>query len=80
MDGVFEAQSQRENLTDVVVRLGHDVTLFASGDSVSSAHTVPCAAMALRLDAYRAADYVTELRQRVYISAVTLGQLASDSL
>ena len=31
-------------LTDELVRLGHDVTLFASGDSVSSADLVPCAA------------------------------------
>jgi glycosyltransferase involved in cell wall biosynthesis len=38
-------------LTDELVRLGHDVTLFASGDSVSSAHLVPCVPMALRLDA-----------------------------
>jgi glycosyltransferase involved in cell wall biosynthesis len=37
-------------LTDELVRLGHDVTLFASGDSVSSANLVPCATMALRLD------------------------------
>jgi glycosyltransferase involved in cell wall biosynthesis len=37
-------------LSDELVRLGHDVTLFASGDSVSSANLVPCAAMALRLD------------------------------
>jgi glycosyltransferase involved in cell wall biosynthesis len=37
-------------LTDELVRLGHEVTLFASGDSVSSATLVPCAAMALRLD------------------------------
>jgi len=37
-------------LTDELVRLGHDVTLFASGDSVSTANLVPCAAMALRLD------------------------------
>ena len=38
-------------LTDELVRLGHDVTLFASGDSVSSAHLVPCVPIALRLDA-----------------------------
>jgi len=38
-------------LTDELVRLGHEVTLFASGDSVSSAHLVPCVPMALRLDA-----------------------------
>jgi glycosyltransferase involved in cell wall biosynthesis len=37
-------------LTDELVRLGHEVTLFASGDSVSSAHLVPCVPMALRLD------------------------------
>jgi glycosyltransferase involved in cell wall biosynthesis len=37
-------------LTDELVRLGHDVTLFASGDSVSRAHLVPCATRALRLD------------------------------
>jgi glycosyltransferase involved in cell wall biosynthesis len=38
-------------LTDELVRLGHQVTLFASGDSVSSANLVPCVPMALRLDA-----------------------------
>jgi glycosyltransferase involved in cell wall biosynthesis len=38
-------------LTDELVRQGHEVTLFASGDSVSSAHLVRCVPMALRLDA-----------------------------
>jgi glycosyltransferase involved in cell wall biosynthesis len=38
-------------LTDELVRLGHDVTLFASGDSVSRANVVPCVPAALRLDA-----------------------------
>jgi glycosyltransferase involved in cell wall biosynthesis len=38
-------------LTEELVRLGHDVTLFASGDSVTSARLVPCAQRALRLDA-----------------------------
>jgi glycosyltransferase involved in cell wall biosynthesis len=38
-------------LTDELVRMGHDVTLFASGDSVSSANLVPCVPTALRLDA-----------------------------
>jgi glycosyltransferase involved in cell wall biosynthesis len=37
-------------VTDELVRLGHEVTLFASGDSVSSAHLVRCVPMALRLD------------------------------
>lgn len=37
-------------LTEELVRLGHDVTLFASGDSVTSAKLVACAPVALRLD------------------------------
>ena len=37
-------------LTDELVQLGHDVTLFASADSVSAARLVSCAQMALRLD------------------------------
>jgi glycosyltransferase involved in cell wall biosynthesis len=36
-------------LTEELVRQGHDVTLFASGDSVTSATLVPCAEQALRL-------------------------------
>jgi glycosyltransferase involved in cell wall biosynthesis len=35
-------------LCDELVRRGHEVTLFASGDSVTSATLVPCAARALR--------------------------------
>jgi glycosyltransferase involved in cell wall biosynthesis len=38
-------------LTDELARLGHDVTLFASGDSVSRANLVRCVPQALRLDA-----------------------------
>lgn len=37
-------------LTEELVRMGHDVTLFASGDSTTSAELVSCAQMALRLD------------------------------
>jgi glycosyltransferase involved in cell wall biosynthesis len=37
-------------LTEELVRQGHDVTLFASGDSVTAARLVPCSAQALRLD------------------------------
>ena len=37
-------------LTDELVRQGHEVTLFASGDSVTSARLVPCSPAALRLD------------------------------
>jgi len=29
-------------LTEELVRLGHDVTLFASGDSITGAELVPC--------------------------------------
>jgi len=36
-------------LTEELVRLGHDVTLFASGDSVTSAHLVPACPESLRL-------------------------------
>lgn len=37
-------------LTEELVRLGHDVTLFASGDSVTNAALVPVCRRALRLD------------------------------
>jgi glycosyltransferase involved in cell wall biosynthesis len=36
-------------LTDELVRLGHEVTLFASADSITAAELVSCASMALRL-------------------------------
>jgi glycosyltransferase involved in cell wall biosynthesis len=38
-------------LTEELVRRGHEVTLFASGDSVTSAELVPCCEEALRLSA-----------------------------
>jgi glycosyltransferase involved in cell wall biosynthesis len=38
------------HLTEELVRQGHDVTLFASGDSVTTADLVPCSVTALRLD------------------------------
>jgi glycosyltransferase involved in cell wall biosynthesis len=37
-------------LTDELVRLGHEVTLFASADSITAAELVGCASVALRLD------------------------------
>ena len=37
-------------LTDELIRQGHQVTLFASGDSITSAELVPCTSRALRLD------------------------------
>ena len=37
-------------LTEELVRRGHDVTLFASGDSRTAARLIPCAERALRLE------------------------------
>ncbi len=37
-------------LTEELVRQGHDVTLFAAGDSVTTAHLVPAVHRSLRLD------------------------------
>jgi glycosyltransferase involved in cell wall biosynthesis len=37
-------------LTEELVMLGHDVTLFASGDSITTAALAPCCTRALRLD------------------------------
>jgi glycosyltransferase involved in cell wall biosynthesis len=37
-------------LTEELVALGHDVTLFASGDSITAGNLVPCVPRALRLD------------------------------
>jgi hypothetical protein len=38
-------------LTEELVAQGHDVTLFASGDSITAADLVPCCTQALRRDA-----------------------------
>jgi glycosyltransferase involved in cell wall biosynthesis len=38
-------------LTEELVRMGHEVTLFGSGDSITSAQLIGCAPTALRLDA-----------------------------
>lgn len=40
-------------LTEELVAQGHDVTLFASGDSITSAKLVPCSGTALRLAGVR---------------------------
>jgi glycosyltransferase involved in cell wall biosynthesis len=37
-------------LTEELVEMGHEVTLFASADSLTSANLIPCVPMALRLD------------------------------
>src|SRR5438445_1971231 len=36
-------------LTEELVRRGHDVTLFASGDSMTKARLIPCCPESLRL-------------------------------
>lgn len=54
-------------LTEELVRQGHDVTLFASGDSLTSAKLVPCCDTALRLNR-RVEDplpYLTMMLERV---------------
>ena len=38
------------SLTEELVAMGHDVTLFASGDSITSAKLAPMREQALRLD------------------------------
>jgi len=43
-------------LTEALVEDGHDVTLFASGDSQTSARLVPCCAKSLRLNTHQCID------------------------
>jgi len=38
------------HLTEELVRLGHEVALFASADSITAAELAGCASVALRLD------------------------------
>src|SRR5262245_39991482 len=40
-------------LTEELIELGHEVTLFASGDSITSAELVPCCPRSLRTDPNR---------------------------
>ena len=59
-------------LTEELVRQGHHVTLFASGDSVTSAELVPCSPAALRLDPFVRDPYphcmllLDKVRQRAH--------------
>jgi glycosyltransferase involved in cell wall biosynthesis len=58
-------------LTEELVRQGHQVTLFASGDSVTAAELVPICPQALRLDQQvvdRLAPHIVQL-ERVFQSA-----------
>lgn len=51
------------SLTEELVRRGHEVTLFASGDSITSAHLVPVIETAIRLDPKVADPYAHTIRQ-----------------
>src|SRR5688572_32458469 len=51
-------------LADELVRLGHDVTLFASGESRTAARLVACAPRALRLDPGEQGHVVPEAQDR----------------
>jgi glycosyltransferase involved in cell wall biosynthesis len=57
-------------LTEELISLGHDVTLFASGDSRTSAELRPCCARSLRLD--------PETRDPFAYHAVMLDKLISE--
>ena len=50
-------------LTEELVRLGHDVVLFASGDSCTSAELESCIPTSLRLGGHQGDPEVHELRQ-----------------
>lgn len=55
-------------LTEELVRQGHDVTLFASGDSITNARLVPVRERSMRLDPTTVdplADHILELQQVV---------------
>lgn len=52
-------------LTEELVALGHDVTLFASGDSVTAAHLVACAPRAHRLGGQDPLDALLGMLERV---------------
>jgi glycosyltransferase involved in cell wall biosynthesis len=54
-------------LSETLVRRGHQVTLFASGDSVTQAKLVPCCRHALRLDA--------EVRDPLAFTMAQLGEV-----
>ena len=66
-------------LTEELVRQGHEVTLFASGDSLTSAELVPCSERALRLDP-RGAGSVALLHGHARRGAPARARLRRDAL
>ena len=59
-------------LTEELVRLGHHVTLFASGDSVTNAHLIAPCHRALRLEK----DCVDQLAHHVFMLEEVFGDLS----
>ncbi len=60
-------------LTEELVALGHEVTLFASGDSQTSARLVPCCPRALRLEGTCEAPLAHHLLQLERVMAAAHG-------
>jgi glycosyltransferase involved in cell wall biosynthesis len=60
-------------LTDALVAIGHEVTLFASGDSSTAAKLVPAWPQALRLD-----PAIRDLIAPLVVMLETVAQLASE--
>ena len=59
-------------LTEALVTQGHDVTLFASGQSITTAKLVPCCAQPLRLN--------PSVRDPIPYSMVMLDKGAEDDV
>ena len=60
-------------LTDALVELGHEVTLFASGDSLTKAKLHPCWPQALRLDP-KIKDYFAPIFMQLEMVAQRAGE------
>ena len=62
------------NLADALVDLGHEVTLFASGESETKAELVACRDQAIRLDpAPLKSDLAAHLNHQVHFRTCTSG-------
>ena len=59
-------------LTDALVELGHDVTLFATADSTTKARLVPAAPLALRLDTECRDTMAPQIRELELVSRMAL--------
>jgi glycosyltransferase involved in cell wall biosynthesis len=61
-------------LTEELVQQGHEVTLFASGDSVTSAKLIPCCPKSLRLDK----DCIDQIAHHFVMLDKVLEHVAND--